>query len=95
MSNDVKGGWTPGPWLVESENNPDGSSLIVVDDEGLLICDTCDINCGHEEQAEANARLIASAPELFEALQVLLEFDGISAREKARAALAKAGGATL
>lgn len=41
---------------------------------------------------ERIAELVRCAPELFEALQVLLEFDGISAREKARAALVKATG---
>jgi hypothetical protein len=38
----------------------------------------------------ANARLIAAAPELLEAVERLLANDGISNREFARAAIAKA-----
>lgn len=47
-------------------------------------------------EAEANARLIAAAPELLEALQIICFFEDISSaqREIAEAAIAKATGET-
>jgi hypothetical protein len=62
---------TPGPWLRESEINSDGSDWILVTkdyaeivdlrlDDGLVVS---------EPEQEANARLIATAPELLAALQ--------------------------
>ena len=43
------------------------------------------------EETNANARLIAAAPDLLEALEALLEGD-FNVAEKARAAIAKAKG---
>jgi len=56
---------TPGPWDFDSfalreeiraENNP-------------LIATVCSVHCDSPEQMKANARLIAAAPELLEALR--------------------------
>lgn len=60
-------------WEVESDACSDGSSLIIVC-SGKTIADCRSAN-GVEsvEKAEANAMLIASAPELMEALQSALE----------------------
>lgn len=70
---------TPGPW--ETFKGQDGWGIV-----GL---------CGgyYGELSEANARLIAAAPELLEALHGLLLFPN-NPREnnKARAAIAKATG---
>lgn len=46
------------------------------------------------ERADANARLIAAAPEMFEALTTLLKYEPAEEKDwaKARAALAKARG---
>tara|TARA_R110000851_G_scaffold287513_3_gene441520 strand:+ start:1113 stop:1337 length:225 start_codon:yes stop_codon:yes gene_type:complete len=44
----------------------------VIDDKGLQVCD-CALSIYNEGQAESNANLIANAPELLEALEVMLE----------------------
>ena len=99
---------TPAPWRVSSES----PRIIKKDyraigsDAGFLIASTM----GHdnsgfyasEQEADANARLIAAAPELLEALEmctkamasVLPDFNPCdqAAYDKARAAIAKAKG---
>ena len=79
---------TPGPWCVVSEGM---ASPKVVDANGLGICHTTYAPTG----AEANARLIAAAPLLYEALQELCDTLGeCGMTEKARAAIkAVEGGA--
>jgi hypothetical protein len=88
---------TPGPWHYR---RGDEWSHSVVTHHGTLPdgsqnCWTvADINKMREPEHEANARLIAAAPELLEALKELLP--GADAMgwntEKARAAIAKAEG---
>lgn len=89
---------TPGPWRVSEkrgelidirhENNEPGAMSLnlaqVVARQSWL------------KEAEANARLIAAAPELLEALQIICFFEDISStqREIAEAAIAKATGET-
>lgn len=80
---------TPGPW--ETSSNSDGDWDVCGPDGGDMIADLkgCD-------NAEANARLIAAAPELLAALkgaeQIISVSDGHwqAALEKIRAAIAKA-----
>src|SRR5690606_17742348 len=95
---------TPGPWRLSSESPTiikQCTSLIGLPDGGVLIGSAC----GHEssgffptnEQAISNARLIAAAPELLEALESVLgnclDSEGLAAAyAKARAAIAKARG---
>ena len=75
--------WTPGPWSYVCEGN-----------YARITCTSCEYSgdnlrgyCG-----ESNARLIAAAPELVEALRDLCDTLGeCGMTEKARAALAKAG----
>jgi hypothetical protein len=55
--------YTPGPWKV------DGS--FVVDQKGSVICDTTP--AGPNGDDEVNARLIAAAPELLQALTLLFK----------------------
>lgn len=102
--NSEKGDWkmskhTPGTWLVEKDGEffnvvceQRGFNRYVVGTEGLYRPDGCD---------EANARLIAAAPELLEALNTLLclhENDvwtddaWKTSFDKARAAITKATG---
>ena len=90
---------TPGPWeavgnLVRSPMvQPQGLS------KGVQIAECRDAYfLSHTEESKANARLIAAAPELLEALQemvslveMVIPFDGPQQR-KARAAIAKATG---
>ena len=60
--------WTPGPWLMIEAGlffdimGPDG--IYVVGDEGI----------GPGGGAEANARLIAAAPEMYEALKAVVQW---------------------
>jgi len=68
---------TPGPLVVET----DGKGFWWVDkhtaDGGFTVADT-----GHGPDAEANARFIAIAPEMFEALKAARDqiFDGLCAQ---------------
>jgi hypothetical protein len=89
-----EGEFTPGPWSILDDDDlkvtaPDG------DDEPWHIAHICGA-CGHEDDAsEANARLIAAAPELLEAVEALFSaLEGYipadEARAKARSALHKA-----
>lgn len=86
--------WTPGPWALGEE----GSCFRLIHADGIVVAD-----CDYEQivgavECDANARLIAAAPELVEALRCLLddshsyESEGY-ARDHARALLAKIGGA--
>ena len=91
---------TPGPWFAV------GAQVEIEDDSVPDIC-TCDPQVmrqshldWHPRTAEANARLIAAAPDLLEALEEALEdwdndepdFVRLEWADKARAAIAKAKG---
>ncbi len=55
--------WTPGPWKIRR------SGCISAGDEGALVATTgYRVEAGKNED-DANARLIAAAPEMYEALQ--------------------------
>jgi len=75
---------TPGPWFVEAQNVHSG---------GRVICRT-DWNI-RDQVDDANARLIAAAPELLEALEALMAHEpdhSDTLWENALAAIAKAKG---
>lgn len=89
---------TPGNWVAKPMDSADWIDLVTDDPE------TCGgsahslpfASCRHFNQ-EANARLIAAAPDLLDALKELLDQDEhgedeIWVRNKARAAIAKATG---
>ena len=83
--------FTPGPWLFSSYKS--GNSVIVIDGKEF------DVATVNYPNRDANAHLIAAAPELYEALEFLLtckhgEFCDHyrEAERKAKAALAKARG---
>lgn len=99
-------GHTPGKWeytaTVSFHDRPD---LPCVVDEFRLVVAQCWDDGHTEEECEANARLIAAAPELLEALEDLLGWRDDSnnlhkpievraAYMRARAAIAKARGVT-
>lgn len=89
---------TPGEWFTHRE----GFSTVYVESRigGGLIQEVaaCGPTAAGSEQQEANARLMAAAPELMDALKALLNYDNLGAyeradvRQKARAAIAKATG---
>ena len=94
---------TPGPWLAKHRQGADEMYRTEVYSEqhgGIATCDWTPKNCGNgvtSTYREANARLIASAPELLEALQKMLdvwEHGGIATYPigEARAAISKATG---
>jgi hypothetical protein len=104
--------YTTGPWQLSEYTWKDGSGTYrrveQVEEFGDVVASVC---IGHSANhtldvcADANARLIASAPDLLEALQDLFDADmehvlmgdgkddQIEAIAKARAAIAKATGA--
>lgn len=84
---------TPGPWHYEGAE--DGGRVLAMDDRQTIVhqppCNP------YNEQVRADARLIAAAPELLEALNLVLDncldSGGLAAAHaKARAAIAKAIG---
>jgi hypothetical protein len=90
--------FTPGPWTF---NDPWAGFSSITDADGKLIFG---IARGDPDETqpvpvcEANARLIAAAPELYEALNALLTYvagfdrEGLPVFEQSAAALAKARG---
>ena len=86
---------TLGPWVAAEGNN---RGHVMTLNGGYAIHEHPDFSSiGDRSQITANARLIAAAPDLLDALQCLMDhFDKASydaAFEKARAAIAKATGA--
>lgn len=94
---------TPGPWYLEDAGESDRGKLVSIDSSPLRIIARPDWHGNHEEYM-ANARLIAAAPELLEALklcdqrmkelQELTDYPFAWPRLAAREAIAKAEGGT-
>ena len=91
---------TPGPWRVEVDTDPEASwerKWPTINAEKYEVVG-CEGFYGDYETDMANARLIAAAPDLLEALQRLLNAENdeyltpIGVRNLARAAIAKATG---
>lgn len=77
---------TPGPWIVEAV----GPWLEVANEETLYT--VAKVN-GSGQGPQANACLIAAAPDLLEACRTLIETGDLQAAiDKARAAIARAEG---
>lgn len=82
---------TPGPWIHEGHGDITGTENGRKYD---VACVYLRIPAGRQD---ANARLIAAAPDLLEALRMMLTeavFDGTTGTDAARAAIAKATGKT-
>jgi len=105
-----EGGYTPGPWHYGKAYNPEGGSVPFdyassgyYDNPGVIGANGVTV-VGCDEyyvfNSPADARLIAAAPDLLEALQALLAWDGEGSQwanietpaDKARAAIARALG---
>lgn len=88
---------TKGPWRVGVKNA--GTDERTVDAEHYHVC-TCHHHCvgSIEKEMEANARLIAAAPDMLEALERLVanldegDFVSTTRIDEASAAIAKAKG---
>lgn len=61
---------TPGPWRIESR----GSHNPLIETDGLTVAEVLDDCHPDTEQQEANARLIAAAPDLLEYAKLEAEF---------------------
>jgi hypothetical protein len=66
---------TPGPWTLGASREILGRAF---DGSARNICDT--VRGGSPEAAEANARLIAAAPEMLDALKAVLKIESMDAR---------------
>lgn len=80
---------TPGPWVVSHKKRHK-----ITKESGLVLANA--VKCSNPNY-EANARLIAAAPELLDALKDMLDYYGTASANvefltKARAAIAKATG---
>ena len=67
--NNQKVGHTPGPWAVEGPSSPKVESAVINGASGMVAY--CHGRCYQE--ATANARLIAAAPDLLEACERVRE----------------------
>ena len=65
--------FTPPPWSVPSKGNLRGA---VVAKDGEMVCDPSGAG-RHEDEAEANARLIAAAPEMYYILDIIDTYHAI------------------
>src|SRR5687767_11509124 len=96
---------TPGPWTVEEFNADDLQSparfngpVVVYADADCDIHPVADCSCNHtcreSDEAQANARLIAAAPDLLEACKKTLGYlttrGAVPDLERLRQAIAKA-----
>jgi hypothetical protein len=90
---------TPGPWHRGTSNY--GSPFLVAREEtGFVVAEAC--NRHHSEEAEANARLMAAAPELLKLAEEVAKLNPLQERigpgmmatllEMANSAIAKATG---
>jgi len=85
---------TPGPWYVDCQNESAAIGYrAIVDGDGYTVCNP-------SPMGQANARLIAAAPDLLAALEVVREYMDHAADQfsyedivQIRAAIAKAKGA--
>lgn len=98
---------TKGPWLVVPPLKNTGGSVATIATDRVFIAHVADLNLADTTEEDANTHLIAAAPELLAALEMILaesDHDGYGARTDAqiprlraalgtaRAAIAKAKG---
>jgi hypothetical protein len=63
-------GFTPGPWKILNSHKVGFHNVVHLDESGELTKTTFICETGASTEAFANARLIAAAPELYEACQL-------------------------
>ena len=93
-------GHTPGTWVMVTDST--GSPQHIKSEKYTTVCSfltSVKRNCGVEELA-GNARLIAAAPDLLDALKEIekymrADFDDMPMSSKARAAISKATGEAI
>jgi hypothetical protein len=100
MSQEISG-HTKGPWVVNEPHAVRSHSRQVLNETGYIVAECQEWNTGTGRCANANARLIAAAPELLAALRELtiaaeasgwdVDADNAPILNAARAAIAKAG----
>lgn len=96
---------TAGPWIAKTYSRVRSSDLVRIETETDLICEIHNLFRGYdgdliqngENEKQANARLIASAPELLAALQACFESGQLTpltpnVLRQARLAISKATG---
>ena len=88
---------TPGPWFVNGPWHIQADTKTAIP---VIVAQITPLRSGDNEEREANARLIAAAPELLEALEEALEVLRVNGldplgQDNIRAIVAKAKGATL
>lgn len=70
-------GHTPGPWQIDAES--DSGSFEIwggsIESMAPMICLNTEENPDRAQEAKANARLIAAAPDMLEALTVIADWD--------------------
>lgn len=81
---------TAGPWSIDAAGDIFARNELIAIPCGSNYGNWRDADDGGEAEFNANARLIAAAPELLEALQLVLSENTKTARDVARAAIAKA-----
>lgn len=82
--------FTKGPWHVSDPNDHKNADIGISDGVFVLADMTNDIAENGYDQ-KANAKVMAAAPDLYEALQAMLEFPNAGpSHDMARAALSKA-----
>lgn len=62
--------FTPGPWRISERAGRLGKPAIFAADNPMCIAD---LGIGMDDRSAANARLIAAAPEMFEALKAFMQ----------------------
>lgn len=88
---------TPGPWVIDRDDRPDmewNNHIVQAARPHIAICFMTHSGKKDNSEAEANASLIAAAPDLLAALQQLLDSGAIWEKDEpiARAAIKKALG---
>jgi len=87
---------TPAPWKAIPDSNSDNNWIVVSEDYGTIVHRNCYPNSKVDKNVEGDARLIAAAPELLEALEnslaIITSFGDADIIKQVRAAIAKAKG---